>query len=113
MCESCGCHVTAEAPAKIIEVHESLLAANREQAEKNRRHIEKMGAVAVNLISSPGSGKTTLLEHTIERLAGRWRLGVIEGDIETERDAERIRKKGVPVVSCTAWKNRAGATALI
>ena len=101
MCESCGCAVTAAGPGRIVEMHRSLLAANREQAIKNRQHIEKMGAVAVNLISSPGSGKTTLLEHTIDRLAHSLRLGVIEGDIETERDAERIRKKGVPVVQLT------------
>ena len=70
-------------------------------AEKNRKHIESLGAVAINMISSPGSGKTTLLEKTIEALGNELRIGVIEGDIETERDAERIRSKGVPVVQLT------------
>ncbi len=106
MCETCGCHVPRHgardsAGGKIVEVQQSLLAANREQARRNRRHIGAMGAVAFNLISSPGSGKTTLLEETIVRLADRLRIGVIEGDIETERDAERIRKKGIPVVQLT------------
>ncbi len=101
MCDTCGCHINEHTDTKTVEVHESLLAANREQARKNRAHIEAMGAVAVNMISSPGSGKTTLLEHTLDRLAGKMKIGVIEGDIETERDADRIRKKGVPVVQLT------------
>jgi len=101
MCDSCGCHTHGHAEKRVVEVHQSLLAANQEQAEKNRHHIEAMGAVAINMISSPGSGKTTLLEHTLERIGSRWKVGVIEGDIETERDADRIRKKGVPVVQLT------------
>ena len=101
MCDSCGCHVTEHADKKVIDVHQSLLAANDEQAEKNRQHIEAMGAVAINMISSPGSGKTTLLEHTLDRIGSSLKIGVIEGDIETERDADRIRKKGVPVVQLT------------
>lgn len=98
MCDECGC--AAPGP-KVVEVHQSLLAANDALAQKNREHIEALGAVAINLISSPGSGKTTLLEKTIEQLQGELRIGVIEGDIETERDAERIRAKGVPVVQLT------------
>ncbi len=57
--------------------------------------------LAVNLVSSPGSGKTTLIEAMIDRLAGRKRIAVIEGDIETEIDSERIRKKGVQVHQIT------------
>jgi hydrogenase nickel incorporation protein HypB len=98
MCDDCGC---ASPSHKIVAVNQSLLAANDALAEKNREHIEELGAVAINLISSPGSGKTTLLEKTIERLGKELRIGVIEGDIETERDAERIRAKGVPVVQLT------------
>ncbi|OKY75344.1 MAG: hydrogenase accessory protein HypB [Desulfobulbaceae bacterium DB1] len=98
MCDDCGC--AAPGP-KVVEVNQSLLAANDALAAKNRTHIEALGAVAINMISSPGSGKTTLLEKTIERLKGELRIGVIEGDIETERDADRIRAKGVPVVQLT------------
>ncbi|MFH1214933.1 MAG: hydrogenase nickel incorporation protein HypB [Pseudomonadota bacterium] len=98
MCDDCGCPAPGQ---KRVEVNQSLLAANDALAEKNRKHIEAMGAVAINMISSPGSGKTTLLEKTIEKLKGELRIGVIEGDIETERDADRIRAKGVPVVQLT------------
>lgn len=103
MCEACGCqqHEERTEKEKVVDVHEQLLAANSKQAASNRHHIEKMGAVAINLISSPGSGKTSLLEQTIERLKDRLSIGVIEGDPETERDAERIRKKGVPAVQLT------------
>lgn len=103
MCDTCGCqlHDHHRHDTRVVEVNRSLLEANERQAHANRHHIEHMGAVAINLISSPGSGKTTLLERTIEALQGSLRIGVIEGDIETERDAERIRKKGVPAVQLT------------
>lgn len=103
MCDSCGCRQPEE-PAqteKVVDVQMRLLAANDAQAQANRRHIEQMGALALNLISSPGSGKTSLLEQSIERLKDRLRIAVIEGDPETERDAERIRRKGVPAVQLT------------
>jgi hydrogenase nickel incorporation protein HypB len=113
MCDSCGCDLPTghnhdhehgrdqNHSHEIIEVHRSLLAANEAIAAENRAHFEAMGIVAINMISSPGSGKTTLLEKTIERLQGKTRIGVIEGDIETDRDAQRIRAKGVPVVQIT------------
>lgn len=102
MCDSCGCHIPDhETTTQTIDVHESLLAANTKQADENRRHLDAMGAVAINLISSPGSGKTTLLEYTIQQLRDEMNIGVIEGDIETERDAARIRKQGAPAVQIT------------
>ncbi len=104
MCDTCGCPAPSEhthTASKTVDVHQSLFAANEALAKSNREHFDKMGTVAINLISSPGSGKTTLLEHTIDRLAEELRIGVIEGDIETERDADRIRAKGVPVVQLT------------
>ncbi len=105
MCDSCGCDLTSnqshDHDPQVIEVHQSLLAANDAIAAENKAHFEAMGAVAINLISSPGSGKTTLLEKTIERLKGSISIGVIEGDIETDRDAQRIRAKGVPVIQLT------------
>lgn len=103
MCDTCGCqlHDHHHHDARVVDVNRSLLEANQQQAEANRRHIEQMGAVAINLISSPGSGKTTLLERTIDALKDRVSIGVIEGDIETERDADRIRAKGVPAVQLT------------
>ncbi len=101
MCDVCGCQLTESADSTIVDVNKSLLDANQKQAESNRKHIERMGAVAINLISSPGSGKTTLLEHTIDALGDAVKIGVIEGDIETERDADRIRAKGVAAVQLT------------
>lgn len=107
MCDTCGCpspsdhsHSHSES-SQTIDVHASLFAANDALAKANKEHFDSCGIVALNLISSPGSGKTTLLEHTIEALKGEINIGVIEGDIETERDAERIRKKGVPVIQLT------------
>lgn len=110
MCDTCGCpspsdhdhsHDHHHHHSRTIDVHTSLLAANDTLARANREHFDEDGTVALNLISSPGSGKTTLLEHTIEALKDELRIGVIEGDIETERDAERIRAKGVPVIQLT------------
>lgn len=102
MCDTCGCHAPGtEKTTRTVDVHTSLLAENVRQAGENRRHIETTGAYAINLISSPGSGKTTLLEQTIMRLGAELRIAVIEGDIETERDAARIRAKGVPAVQLT------------
>lgn len=110
MCDSCGCNHddhnhdhehSHQHETKTVDVSTSLFAANNALAEANRDHFREHGLVAINLISSPGSGKTTLLEHTIDALKGEIAIGVIEGDIETERDAERIRQKGVPVIQLT------------
>ncbi|MDD2463544.1 MAG: hydrogenase nickel incorporation protein HypB [Desulfobulbus sp.] len=103
MCDTCGCqlHEHHQHDTKVVEVNRSLLEANQKQAHSNRHHIESMGALAINMISSPGSGKTTLLERTIEVLKDTVKIGVIEGDIETERDADRIRAKGIPAVQLT------------
>jgi hydrogenase nickel incorporation protein HypB len=81
-----------------IKVLRNVLEANDEIAAHNRRLLEGKHVTAINLISSPGAGKTSLLEKTIPLLKGRHRIGVLEGDIATTRDAERIKKLGVPVV---------------
>ncbi len=97
MCDHCGC----QSRTLEIEVEKHLLRANEELAAKNRELFQKKGLKVLNLMSSPGSGKTSLLEATIDRLKGEIPLAVIEGDPETERDAERIRARGVPVVQVT------------
>ena len=74
-----------------------MLERNDLQAEENREHFEEHGIFAINLMSSPGAGKTSLLERTIESLSDL-RVGVIKGDLETDRDAQRIRAKGAPAV---------------
>jgi hydrogenase nickel incorporation protein HypB len=81
-----------------LAIEQDVLAKNAHDAAHNRRAFAAAQVTAFNLTSSPGAGKTTLLEATIDRLAGRARLAVIEGDQETERDAARIRAHGVPAV---------------
>lgn len=97
MCEHCGCHERT----KEITLEHKILSENEAIAESNRAHFKAKGIKAINLISSPGAGKTTLLEATIDALAGEIPMAVIEGDPETERDAERIRQKGIPAVQVT------------
>ncbi len=99
MCDTCGCSDTKG--TKRIDVNQSLLKLNDEAAAGNRRQFDKKGIFVINLISSPGSGKTTLLEKTIEAMSDRLNIGVLEGDIETDLDAERIRAKGAPAVQLT------------
>ena len=88
---------------KTILVQADILATNKQAAAAIRQELRGRGILAVNLLSSPGSGKTTLLEALADRLKGHYRMAVIEGDIETERDAERIRAKGIP-----AWQITTG-----
>jgi len=107
MCDVCGCHEhghtghTHSHEIRTVDVNQSLLKANEDAAVSNRKHFDEMEILAINLISSPGSGKTTLLEKTIEALKDEISIGVLEGDIETDLDAERIRAKGVPAVQLT------------
>ena len=102
MCDSCGCdHDHEHKETKTVDVNQSLLKSNEEAAIANKKHFDERGIYVINLISSPGSGKTTLLEKTIESVKDEISMGVLEGDIETELDAERIRAKGVPAVQLT------------
>jgi hydrogenase nickel incorporation protein HypB len=81
-----------------VEVLKGLLDANDHQALHNREHFDKHNVFAVNLMSSPGAGKTSLLEATIDAVGSDLRIAVIEGDLETENDANRIRDKGVTAI---------------
>lgn len=125
MCDTCGCNVTEanrnliEAGGKhaktedgheAIEVLQNLLHENNHQAFHNREHFDKHQVLAINLMSSPGSGKTALLEATIDALndinestndSKQLAIGVIEGDLETENDAQRIRDKNIPAIQIT------------
>jgi hydrogenase nickel incorporation protein HypB len=111
MCQTCGCSLNAGSahlgahhdtdPGTVIEVLQDLLAANDRVAVHNREHFDQHGVLAINLMSSPGAGKTALLEATIVALAGRYRIAVIEGDLETDNDAVRIRAHGVPALQIT------------
>ena len=84
--------------AEVVDVRVRVLAANEEAASQLRKDFSESGALVLNLISSPGSGKTTLLEATVRAVGGRLRLAGIEGDIATERDADRLRALGIPAV---------------
>ena len=81
-----------------IKVLQNILEVNDQAAAEIRRGLAAEGVTAVNLISAPGAGKTSLLEQVIPLLVTRLRVAVLEGDIATTRDAERIDRLGVPVV---------------
>ena len=113
MCDTCGCNITpgnehlvlpggklekTQSGTEAVTVLHSLLQENDHIAQHNREHFNEHGVVAVNLMSSPGAGKTALLEATIKALGDEFSLAVIEGDLETENDAERIRKHGVTAI---------------
>ena len=81
-----------------ISVVKNILAANDRIAQENRAIFDEKNLLVFNLMSSPGAGKTSLLEKTIGALKDQMNMGVIEGDIQSSQDAERIAEKGVPVV---------------
>ncbi|EBA05817.1 NI2+-binding GTPase protein HypB [Sagittula stellata E-37] len=89
--------------ARLIEIETSILAKNDRYAEANRRVLAAKGILALNFVSSPGSGKTTLLCRTIEAL-GDQPLAVIEGDQQTQNDADRIRATGARAVQVNTGK---------
>ncbi|MCX6122259.1 MAG: hydrogenase nickel incorporation protein HypB [Ignavibacteriales bacterium] len=82
----------------IVTVERKVLEKNDELAAKNRELFQQHGAFVVNIVSSPGSGKTSILERTFEYLKGKLRVAVIEGDVQTDFDAQRVAKFHVPVV---------------
>jgi hydrogenase nickel incorporation protein HypB len=81
-----------------IKIMKNILDRNQDKANEVRSILKEKGVIMVNIISSPGAGKTTLLERTCEKMAGRLRIGVIEGDITTDRDAQRLKKYNIPIV---------------
>jgi len=121
MCQDCGCSITQSVhthdhsddhsgehqaahetlhhnpqlnDTKTISVITKILDKNNQEAAHNRAHFDRHDVLAINLMSSPGSGKTTLLEHIAD--LALFKFGVIEGDLETTRDADRIKAKGIP-----------------
>lgn len=79
-------------------VMENVLDANDALAQANRTLFDVAGTYTINMMSSPGAGKTTLLEQTLERLRGKVRLGILEGDVQTTLDADRLARFHVPLV---------------
>jgi len=82
----------------VITIERKVLARNDEFAAQNRARFAEHGLFVFNIVSSPGAGKTSLLERTLERLRESTRIAVVEGDVQTDFDAQRVAKYSVPVV---------------
>jgi len=82
----------------VVTIERKVLAKNDEIAAQNRARFEQHGIFVFNIVSSPGSGKTSILERTLERLNGKLRVAVIEGDVQTDFDAQRVARYNVPTV---------------
>ena len=93
-------HQTFDAALEI-----NLLHANQTGADRNRAHFDEWGITCLNLMSSPGAGKTVVLERTLADLNGKLKIAVIEGDMTTELDAQRLRKYGVPVIAINTGRS--------
>lgn len=99
MCEECGCSVSDVKNERQKIVLSNILEENDKVAAHNKEHFERDGIFCINLMSSPGSGKTTLLERTIKDFDKN--IAVIEGDLETNNDANRILKAGAKAYQVT------------
>jgi hydrogenase nickel incorporation protein HypB len=82
----------------VITIERKVLEKNDEIAERNRQFFKDRGIFTLNLVSSPGAGKTSILEKTFQELRGSMKTSVIEGDVQTDLDAQRVAEYGVPVV---------------
>jgi hydrogenase nickel incorporation protein HypB len=82
----------------VITIERKVLEKNDQIAARNRRLFKEHGIWALNLVSSPGAGKTSLLERTFEELKGELKMAVIEGDVQTDLDAQRVARYGVAAV---------------
>lgn len=81
-----------------IELVQNILEANESIAAQNKRLLDEHGVFAINIMASPGAGKTSLILQTIARLKGKLRIGVIEGDVASTLDAEKVKNEAVAVV---------------
>ncbi len=81
-----------------VKVLQNIMAANDQIAARNRALLDRNKVLALNIMSSPGAGKTSLVVHTIRKLKDRVRIAVIEGDIASTIDADRVSQEGVPVI---------------
>lgn len=99
-----GVSVAGFTQDRLIKIEQNILSKNDGYADGNRRWLAERELLALNLVSSPGAGKTTLLVETLNALSGKISLGVIEGDQETENDADRIRETGVSAIQINTGK---------
>jgi hydrogenase nickel incorporation protein HypB len=84
-----------------VDIQERILSVNDRAAAHNRDHFAAHGVLAINLMGSPGSGKTAVLEATARAFGARFRVAAVAGDLETERDADRLRAAGIPARAIT------------
>ena len=82
----------------VITIERKVLEKNEQLAQRNRELFRERGIMVLNFVSSPGAGKTTILEKTFQELRGSLKIAVIEGDVQTDLDAQRVARYGVPVV---------------
>ena len=123
MCKDCGCAVTngevhihthdrhhhhhhhhesrGEGEQRTVDINQAILSKNDRFAERNRGYFLAKNLLVLNILSSPGSGKTALIERTLTDLGNRIPAAVIVGDLETDNDAQRLRRSGAPVVQIT------------
>ena len=83
---------------KVITIKEDILGANEEKAKRNQEKLDSKDIFTVNIMSSPGAGKTSLILDTINQLRDKVRIAVVEGDVASTVDAEKIHERGIPVV---------------
>ena len=81
-----------------IKIMKPVLEANQSKADKIRKLLKEKNIKMINFIGSPGAGKTSILESTFEKLNGKYKIGIIEGDLATDRDAQRLKKFDFPIV---------------
>lgn len=97
-------HAPGLSQGQMLKIERDILGKNDARAAENRAWLRARGIFALNLVSSPGSGKTSLLVRTLQALGGRVPAAVIEGDQQTEFDAERIRAIGAPALQINTGK---------
>jgi hydrogenase nickel incorporation protein HypB len=83
---------------RLIEIKEEILSDNKKDADDLRKKLKRQKTFLLNLMSSPGAGKTTLILKTIEHLKDKFRIGVLEADIDSMVDAEKVARTGIPAV---------------
>ena len=83
---------------KVITVGEKILGANEDKAKENKKRLDRYGILTINIMSSPGAGKTSLILNTIKHLSKKTRIAVIEGDVASSVDADKVNAVGIPVV---------------
>ena len=93
MCEECGC---GQPVKREIKIEENVLAKNDNIAAEIRAELAARNSLMINMLSSPGSGKTSLLEKSLPEMMKKFSVAVIEGDVQTRYDAERLRRLNIP-----------------